>query len=103
MAPQVVVVALLFALSTACGASRVVRLDTGPGTPQEYRPPTSSKPVKVEGAAFERALAGLVLDARLTRSPPGQGWPVPVSYPSLSADDQWRHLMARGYGGLCKP
>jgi hypothetical protein len=57
-----------------------VRLDIGQGTPLEHRPLASTTPVMVETGAFEEALARLVL-----------------------ADARWRALMARSYGGPCKP
>lgn len=96
------VVALLLALSTACGTTRVVRLNTGEGTPLEYQPPVSSNSVEVEAKEFEEALAEMVLDVSMTLRPPELERLVPVSYPDPGVDDRWRRLMARSYGGLCK-
>lgn len=102
MAPHVVVAALLLALSTACGATHVVRLNTGEGTPLEYRPTASSKPVEVEAGKFEEALAQMVFDVPVTLRLPDLGRVVPVSHSGPSVDDRWRRLMARSYGGFCQ-
>jgi hypothetical protein len=103
MAPRLVVVVLLLAMSTACATSRVVRLDTGQGAPLEYRPPTSIESVEVDEDDFEEALTRLVLATPLTLRPSQQGWLVRASYPSNDADTRRQHLMSKGFGGLCAP
>jgi hypothetical protein len=103
MATRLTVAVLLLALINACAPSRAVRLDTGQGAPMEYRPPTSSKPVKVDADAFEKALRQLALNAPLTLRPAQQGGFVRASYPELDADTRWQRLMSKRFGGLCKP
>jgi hypothetical protein len=102
MAQRLAVMVTLLALLSACATARVVRLDTGQGTPREYRPPTSYKSVKVDADAFEEALTRLVLEVPLTLRSPEQGWLVRASYSSDDADTRWQHLMSRSFGGLCK-
>jgi len=46
MAHRLTAVVLLLALFTACATPPIVRLDTGLGTPLEYRPLSSNPPSK---------------------------------------------------------
>ncbi len=101
MAPRLTVAVLLLALSTACASTHVVRLDTGEGAPVEYRPPTSSKSVRVDAEAFEDALARWVLNTPLPLRSPQQGWLVRASYPSDATDTRSSRLMRKGFGDLC--
>lgn len=102
MAPRVTVVVFLVMSLTACGpAARVVRLDTGRGAPLEYRPPAATKSVAVDAAAFEDALAHLVLDMPLTLRAPEQGWLVRASYPGDRSDLRSLRLMAKSFADLC--
>jgi hypothetical protein len=103
MATRLLVAVLLLALLDACATPRVVRLDTGQGSPVEYKPPSSHKSVKVDAEAFEDALARLVLNTPLTLRVPQQGWLVRASYPSNDADTRWPRLMSKSFGGLCAP
>jgi hypothetical protein len=103
MTSHLLVAVLLLALSTGCGTTRVVRLDTGQGAPLEYRLPISNKPVKMDTKAFEKVMAQLVLNAPLTLHSPQQGWLVRASYPSNDADTRWQRLMSKSFGGICKP
>lgn len=93
----------MLSLVTACATTPVVRLDTGHGEPQEYRPTTSNRPVKVEADAFEESLTGLLLNAPLHLRAPQQGWLVRASYASNDADSRWRSLMSKSFGGICEP
>jgi len=52
MATRLTAAVLLLALLNACATPLLVRLDTGQGAPLEYRPPTSSQPVKVDAEAL---------------------------------------------------
>jgi len=103
MATRLGVTVLLLALLNACTTPRVVRLDTGQGSPLEYRPSSSSKSVKVDAEAFEEALARLVLEVPLTLRAPQQGSLVRASHPGHSADSRWQRLMRKSFGGLCEP
>jgi hypothetical protein len=103
MASRLIAVVLLVALSTGCATPHVVRLDTGQGTPLEYRPPTSSPSVRVDAEAFEEALSRMVLEMPLALRSPQRGWLVRASYPSNDAGARWQRLMSKGFGGLCKP
>ncbi|HYI02724.1 hypothetical protein [Hyalangium sp.] len=103
MATRLTAAVLLLALLNACATQRVVRLDMGQGEPLEYRPPTSTQPVKVDAEAFEEALTQLVLNAPLTLRPPRQDWLVRASYPSDDPDTRWQRLMSKSFGGLCEP
>jgi hypothetical protein len=103
MATRLGVTVLLLALLNACATPRVVRLDTGQGSPLEYRPSSSNKSVKVDAEAFEEALARLVLDVPLTLRPPQQGWLVRASHSSNAAETRWQRLMRKSFGGLCEP
>ncbi|WP_338052955.1 hypothetical protein [Pyxidicoccus trucidator] len=102
MATRLTVAVLLLALLNACASPRVVRLDTGQGSPLEYRPSSSNKSVKVDEEAFEEALARLVLEAPLTLRAPQQGLLVRASHPGNSADTRWQRLMRKSFGGLCR-
>jgi len=103
MATRLGVTVLLLALLNACATPRVVRLDTGQGSPLEYRPSSSTQSVKVDAEAFEEALARLVLDAHLTLRAPQQGWLVRASHSGNAADTRWQRLMRKSFGGLCEP
>jgi len=96
---------LLLILFNACAAPRVIRFDTGQGTPLEYRPSSSNTPMKVDAGAFEEALALLVLEVPPTLGAPHQGWLVRVSHPGSDsrADSRWQRLMRKSFGGLCAP
>ncbi len=102
MASRLVVTLLSLALASACGTSRVVRLDTGKGAPREYRPPTSNKSVKLGAEEFEEALTQWVVHAPLSVRPAQQGWLVRAAYPGKEADTGWKRLMSQGVGGLCE-
>jgi hypothetical protein len=102
MAPRLTAAVVLLVLLNACASQRVVRLDTGQGEPLEHRLP-SSKSVKVDEEAFEKALTQLVLEVPLTLRPPQQGWLVRASYPSNDLDTRWQRLMSKSFGGLCEP
>lgn len=101
MAPRLAFAALM-ALLTACGAPHVVRLDTGAGSPWEYRPPTPSRPVKVSTEAFEDALTRLVLEAPLALGASRQGGWVRASHSSTAEGERWRRLMRKSFYGLCE-
>ncbi|NMO17726.1 hypothetical protein HPC49_23820 [Pyxidicoccus fallax] len=103
MATRLGVVVLLLALLNACATPRVVRLDTGQGTPLEFRPSSSSKAVRVDAEAFEEALARLVLEVPLTLRAPQQGWWVRASHSGDATDARWQRLMHKSFGGLCEP
>lgn len=96
-------VAMVLALLSSCSTPRVVRLDTGQGAPREYRPPTWNKSMGVDADEFERALAQLVLEARLSIRSPQQSWLVRASFPSGNANPRWQHLARKSLGGICKP
>ncbi|QSQ21711.1 hypothetical protein JY651_42240 [Pyxidicoccus parkwayensis] len=98
---RTVALLLLLALLSGCGTSRVVRLDTGRGTPLEYTPSTS-KAVRVDEDAFEEALTRLVLNVPMTLRAPQQGLLERVSYPANGGDVGWQRLMGKSFGGLCK-
>jgi hypothetical protein len=103
MAPHLTAAVVLLALLNACATPGGVRLDTGQGAPLEYRPPTSSKPVKVDAETFEQALRQLVQTEPLTLRSAQQGWVVRASYPGFDADTRWQRLMGKRFGGFCKP
>lgn len=103
MAHRLIAAVLLVALSTGCATPYVVRLDTGQGAPREYKPPTSTQPVRVDEATFEDALEELVLALPLTVSAPQEGRVVRVSILSTDADARWQRLMSKSFGGLCEP
>jgi hypothetical protein len=103
MTSPLLVAALLMALATGCGTTRVVRLDMGQGAPLEYTPSTSPKSVKVDAKAFEKALTQLVLNAPAKLLFPKQDWLVRVSYPSTEANTRWQRLMGKSFGGICEP
>jgi hypothetical protein len=102
MALRLAIAALFLLLPTACVTTRVVRLDTGQGTPLEYRPPISSRAVKVNEGAFEEALARLVLEASLDIRNSQTGWLVRASYPGNDAYKHSGHLLRKSFGGMCK-
>ena len=102
MAHRLIAAVLLVALSTGCVTPRVVRLDTGQGTPLEYRPPTS-RSVWVDAEAFEEALIQWVLNAPLALRSQRHGWLVRASYPSNDADSRWHRPMSKSLGSLCTP
>ncbi|WP_225409389.1 SitA5 family polymorphic toxin [Stigmatella hybrida] len=103
MATRLGVTLLLLVLLNACATPRVIRLDTGQGSPLEYRPSSSSKSVKVDAEAFEEALARLVLEVPLSLRAPQQGLLVRASHPGSSADTRWQRLMRKSFSGLCEP
>nr|WP_225412268.1 hypothetical protein [Stigmatella hybrida] len=103
MATRLSVAVLLLTLISACATPRVVRLDTGQGSPLEYRPSPSNKSVKVDASAFEEALGQLVLEVPLTLRAPQQGWLVRISHAGNAANTRWHHLMRKSFGGLCEP
>jgi hypothetical protein len=80
MATRLIVAVLLLALLPACATPSGVRLDTGQGTPVEYKPPTWSKPVEVNAEAFEQALRQLAQTEPLTLRSPQPAWLVRASY-----------------------
>jgi len=103
MSARLAIAVLLLALLHGCATPSGVRLDTGRGTPVEYRPPTSSKPAKVGAEAFEQSLRQLVQTEPLTLRSAQQGWLVRASYPGFDADTRWQRLMSKRFGGFCKP
>ncbi len=102
MASRLIVTLLSLALASACGTSRVVRLDTGQGAPLKYRPPTANKSVKLGAEEFEEALTQWMVHAPLRVRPAQQGWLVRTAYPGNEADTGWKRLMSQGFGGLCE-
>jgi hypothetical protein len=102
MATRLIAAVVLLALLNACASPLLVRLDTGPGEPLEYQPP-SNKSVKVGAEAFEEALTQLVLELPLTLRPPQQGGWARASYPSNNPDTRWQSLMSKSFGGICEP
>ncbi len=96
-------IAIVLVLMSSCSTPRAVHLDTGQGAPREYKPPSWNKSVGVDAAEFERALAQLVLEARLSIRAPQQGWLVRASYPGDDTEPSWKHLICKSFGGLCKP
>ncbi|MFL5347224.1 MAG: hypothetical protein ACJ8AT_20770 [Hyalangium sp.] len=93
----------LLMLLTACTPAHVIRLDTGQGTPREYKPPTWNNSVQVGANDFEQALTRLVLEIPLSLRPVSQGRLVRASYPTNDADARWQSLMRKSFGGFCKP
>lgn len=56
---------LLLVLLAGCGsATRVVRLDTGRGTPVVFTPRTAAEPVELDADAFKESVSALVRDVR---------------------------------------
>lgn len=94
---------LLLALTTACATPRAVRLDTGQGSPLEYRPPTSHRSVEVGEGQFKDALLRLVLETPLSLRPSQQGWLVRTSALLNNADTSQQQLQRKALGGLCRP
>jgi hypothetical protein len=103
MATRLGVTLLLLVLLNACATPRVIRLDTGQGSPLEYRPSSSTRSVRVDAKAFEEALARLVLEVPLSLRAPQQGLLVRASHPGSSADTRWQRLMRKSFSGLCEP
>ncbi|WP_141326874.1 hypothetical protein [Myxococcus sp. AB025B] len=103
MATRLGIMALLLALLGACATPRAIRLDTGQGSPLEYRPSSSSKSVKVDTDAFEEALTRLVLETPLTLRAPQQGLLVRAAHSGNSSEARWPRLMRKSFGGLCEP
>jgi hypothetical protein len=103
MARRLSAVLMLVVLSTACATPRVVRLDTGDGTPLEYRPATWHRSVEVSAADFEQALGRLVLEEPLTLRPAGQGWLVRTSSSPVSRESSMGYWLGKGMGGPCRP
>jgi hypothetical protein len=103
MAPRLTCVLLVVALTSACAPAHMVLLDTGEGTPLEYRPPTTNKSVKVDQDDFEEALGRLVLGEPLMIRSAQQGWLLHASSHSNSPGT-WRHsLVHKSFGGMCRP
>ncbi|WP_408890217.1 hypothetical protein ACJ2CR_04125 [Myxococcus faecalis] len=102
MGTRLGVVSLLLILLTSCATPNVVRLDTGTGSPLEYRP-ASTTSIRVSASAFEKALGHLVLEAPLTIRSPRQGWLMHASHTGDTADSRWQLLMRKSYGGFCAP
>ena len=103
MATRLGVTLLLLTLLNACATPRAIRLDSGQGSPLEFRPSSSDRSVKVDAEAFEEALARLVLEVPLTLRAPQQGLLVRASHPGNSADTRWQRLMRKSFAGLCEP
>jgi len=95
MAPRLGVTVLLLVLLNACATPRVIRLDTGQGSPLEFRLSSSNTSVRVDAEAFEEALARLVLEVPLTLRAPQQGLLVRASHPGNNADTRWQRLMRK--------
>lgn len=100
MSSRLIAAVLLLALSTGCGPTRIVRLDTGQSAPREHRPPTPSQSVKVEADAFEDALTQLVLELPLLLRPSQQGRLVRASYPSQGPDTHWQRRFKHTDGSI---
>lgn len=99
---NLIVAVLLLALSTACSTPRVICLDTGRGTPLEYKPATPSKPLAVGADDFESSLEQLVLATPLPLRASERGWLVRASYPSNESEVRWQRLISKSFGGLCQ-
>ncbi len=103
MAPRLTIALLFVALISACTPSRRVLLNTGEGTPFEYRPPTSNRSVEVDEDDFEGALALLLLQEPLAIRTTRQGWLVRTSSLGDTPDAQLHSLMRKSFGGMCRP
>ena len=103
MTSRMAVAILLLALATGCTTPRVVRLDTGQGSPLEYRLPTSNRSVEVDEGQFKEALVQLVLETPLSLRPSQQGWLVRTSAPYKDVGTSQPHLPHKGFGSLCRP
>jgi hypothetical protein len=99
---NLIVAVLLLALSTACSTPRVVRLDTGRGTPLEYNPSTPSKPLAVGADDFKSSLEQLVLATPLPLRASERRGLVRASYPSSESEVRWQRLISKSFGGLCQ-
>ncbi len=97
------VAALLALLLSACGTTRVVRLETGEGAPLVHRPLTPNRSMQVNADLFQEALTRLVLEAPLTLRPSQASWLVRTSSSSsATARPQGQHLARMRLGGVCK-
>ena len=85
-----------------CASTRVVRLDTGTGTPLEYRPASSDASVEVDSDDFEEALARLVLAVPLSLRPAQAGLLVRAGAWGAKADSTWQAALRRDYGRWCQ-
>lgn len=87
---------LLGFLLVGCATSRVVRLDTGDGTPIVYTPPTSVEPIKVDETAFQQVMTRLVLDMHFSLRPE-------EAHPRvrLASWDTEPRIQGRDYGAWC--
>jgi hypothetical protein len=95
-------VLLLLALSTGCGPTHRLLVDTGQGAPREYPAPTSRTSSQLDAGACQDALAHWVVHAPLPLRAPQQPWLVRASYPQ-DTDTRWQRLMSKSFGGLCAP
>jgi len=102
MRSRLTVAVLVLALSTGCGPTHRVLLDTGQGSPRESTQAASHKPIPIEADAFEDSLTRIILAAPLTLRAPQQGWLQLASYPS-QPDTRWQRLMSKSVGGYCPP
>ncbi|MFP2928203.1 hypothetical protein ACLESO_23995 [Pyxidicoccus sp. 3LG] len=91
----------LMLLLAGCASSRVVRLDTGQGAPQEYVPPTSDRSVEVDEDDFEEALGRLALEVPLSLRPAEAGWLVRASTHGSAMDGALRSALRGDYGRWC--
>ena len=82
------VAALLSLLLSACGTTRVVRLETGEGAPLVHRPLTPNRSMQVNADLFQEALTRLVLEAPLPLRPSQASWLVRTSSSSVTARPQ---------------
>ncbi|RJS14605.1 hypothetical protein DRW03_34570 [Corallococcus sp. H22C18031201] len=83
---KVFALAALVALSAGCATTRIVRLDTGAGTPIVYAPP-ETPPVEIDESAFSRAVTQAVLDLKLD-----------VAFRQLEQEGGRRSLLASSQG-----
>lgn len=90
-------VLLLGYLMVGCATSRVVRLDTGEGTPIVYTPPRSVEPIEIDAGAFQRVMTQLVLDMRFSLRPEEEVRP----RVRLAAWDSEPRTQGRDYGAWC--
>jgi hypothetical protein len=95
-------VVLLLLLATGCASTRGVRLETGEGRPREYVPPTWDERVEVGRAAFEEALARLVLEVPLSLRPSQAGGWVRASSVGPTLDTAWNLALRKDYGRWCQ-
>ncbi|MFP2898447.1 hypothetical protein [Corallococcus sp. 4LFB] len=102
MATRLVVSVLVLALLGACVSRPRLRLESGQGRSIAYVPWSSAKPVVVGADAFEAALSGWVLEFPLELRSERQSWWVRAAYPGSTPDAQWRSLMRKSFGGICR-